>query len=186
MEAFATPEDLEIRMRRSFTPDEREMVEVLLADASEYLRAAVGHHVYPRQTVTFTARPDASGEVVLPQQPVVSVDEVTANGQPVPFERFDRSIGVRESEVTVTFTYGYDKPPSELQRWACVLVSQTLFPIERGLGLKIGGLSSVQLDDFRIAFANAGDETGMDLSDRSLKRLRQQFGTMSMYVGYLR
>jgi len=43
-------------------------------------------------------------------------------------------------------------------------------------------LSSVALDDFKVAFADAGDLTGMTLSDRNIALLRQQFGARTGYV----
>jgi hypothetical protein len=123
----------------------------------------------------------------LPQQPVVSVDAVTdSNGDPVLFWDEDDRVRVhvrgRREPVSVTFTFGFTEPPASLVRWACVLVSQVLLPLEQQLGLTAGGLSSVQLDDFRAAFADAGDSTGITLADRNIQLLRDQFGVRGTTV----
>jgi hypothetical protein len=82
----------------------------------------------------------------------------------------------------VTFTFGYAVAPDGLKRWTCLLVSQALVPLELNLGLSVGGLSSVALDDFKVAFADGGEATGMSLSDRNVALLRRQYGT-DVHVG---
>ncbi|MET0888389.1 MAG: hypothetical protein ABWX92_18285, partial [Mycetocola sp.] len=64
----------------------------------------------------------------------------------------------------------------ELARLACVLVSQTLLPLEAQLGLTAGGLSSVAIDDFKLAWADAGASSGMTLTEHAEKAIRKQFG----------
>lgn len=184
MDAFASEADLSLRLKRQFTPGEQTWVTSLLEDASTYLREdVIRQQVYPRSTVTFTAWPDSSGVVVLPQQPVVSVTAVTASGVPVAFVWRDARVTVGTTEkVAVTFTFGYELPPEGLKRWACVLVSQALAPIELSLGLTAGGLSSVALDDFKVAFADAGESTGITLSDRNIELIRSQYNTGSHVV----
>ena len=61
-------------------------------------------------------------------------------------------------------------------------MSQALIPLEAGLGLTVGGLSSVALDDFKAAFADAGELTGMTLSDRNIRLLRESFGVSGSVV----
>lgn len=178
MAAFATAEDLGLRMKRNFTGEEQTWVTALLEDASDYLRSLTVWELYPRRQATFRAWPGGRGNILLPQHPVVSVDAVTSvPGAAVEWTFRDDSVYVRDrEEKKVTFTFGYTTPPPELRRWACVLVSQAILPIELELGISIGGLSSVQLDDFRVAFANGGEQTGMQLSERNELRIRRDFG----------
>lgn len=188
MDAFATVDELALRLNRTFTPGpEMEWIESLLGDASTYLRDDVlGLQVYPQSQASFTAWPDG-GRVDLPQQPVISVDLVTRNAVTLVlgtgYGRRDNSLYFDSDEpVDITFTFGYETAPESLKRWACVLVSQALTPLEAGLGLTVGGLSSVAIDDFKAAFADAGENTGITLSERNIALLREQFGVKSSYV----
>lgn len=195
MDAFATVGDLELVLNRTFASGaEIAWIAQLLADASTYLRDDIlGQQVYPQTQSTFTAWPDA-GRVDMPQSPVISIDSVQYEGADVEYRRRDSSIfihwtglsrvrnDVEQPAVDVTFTFGYATAPESLTRWTCVLVSQALIPLEAQLGLTVGGLSSVQIDDFKAAFADAGDSTGITLSDRNIGLLRQQFGVKSGYV----
>jgi hypothetical protein len=174
--AFATADDLGTRMKREFNEGESAWLDELLADATAYLQREIGQLVHPRQTVTFTDWPSA-GWVDLPQWPVVSVDAVTRQGAPVEFDDRPGRIRVRTDEkVDVTFTYGYAECPRDLIGLCCSLVSQQLLLVEAGLGLSIGGLSSVALDDFKIAFANGGEGTGLTLPQVTIDGLRQSYG----------
>ena len=176
VDAFASYEDLGSRLRRTFTTDEVAWITTLLEDASTYLRDdVIGLQVFPQSEVTFSAWP-SNGEVVLPQQPVISVASVEVGGDPVDFEVRDGVVTVdTDDQVDITFTFGYEVAPESLRRWACVLVSQALVPLELNLGLTVGGLSSVALDDFKAAFADGGESTGMSLSDRNVALIRRQF-----------
>jgi hypothetical protein len=183
VDAFATATDLAARLNRTFTEAEVVWINTLLEDASAYLRDDVlGLQVFPQATATFVAYPDG-GEIDLPQSPVVSVDSVKVNGTETGYTRHDNTLYVATSEpVTVTFTYGYETAPASLTRWACVLVSQALIPLELKLGLTAGGLSSVAIDDFKASFADAGEATGMQLSERNIAQLRASYGVASTHV----
>lgn len=187
VEAFATYQDLELRLNRTFTVAERPWITSLLEDASTYLRDDVlGLQVYPRATSTFTAWPEG-GRVDLPQAPVISVGDVVQDGVTLVadegYTRRDDTLYFHSDEpVTITFTYGYAVAPESLRRWTCVLVSQALLPLEQSLGLTAGGLSSIAVDDFKAAWADAGAESGITLSDRNIKLLREQFGSRMAWV----
>ena len=178
MEPFANADELSKRMQRTFTADEKLWLTELLKDASGYLRSLTVWELYPRRQATFTAWPGALGSIELPQHPIVSIDRVAElSGATVPHEFREGRVYVADREAKkVTFTFGYDEAPDEMRRWACVLVSQALLPIELKLGLSIGGLSSIALDDFRVAFSNGGEQTGMQLSERNELRIRRDFG----------
>jgi hypothetical protein len=196
VDAFASYTDLELRLNRQFSEAERPWITALLEDASTYLRDDVlGQQVYPQSTATATFWPEG-GRIDIPSQPLVSIESVQRDGQNVEYVRRDNTLWVPlayarplvttatrvEAPVEVSYTYGYEEPPASLVRWTCVLVSQALLPIEANLGLTAGGLSSVQLDDFRAAFADAGEMSGIALSDRNVRLLREQFGVRQSYV----
>lgn len=187
MLAFALYTDLELRLNRTFTVPERAWITALLEDASTYLRDdVIGAQVYPQSTSTFVAYPDG-GRVDIPQSPLISVGAVVQDGVTLVLDtgytRRDNTLNFPSDEpVTITFTYGYATAPESLKRWACVLVSQVLIPLEQDLGLSVGGLSSVAIDDFKIAFADAGEMTGITMSDRNIQLLRRQFGSGSSFV----
>jgi hypothetical protein len=65
----------------------------------------------------------------------------------------------------------------------CALVSQTVTLVEADLGLSIGGLSSVALDDFKIAFADGGALTGLALPEPQLRYLQSAYGSTGWVVG---
>lgn len=186
MEAFATAAQFGGRLKRVFAPGaEEDWITQLLEDASTYLRDDVlgGLIIYPRGTATVTLRPNLAGWIDLPQRPVVAVSAVTQDDSPVVYELVDDAIRVNGTgPVTVTFTYGLDTAPDSLIRWTCVLVSQVLVPLELKLGLTVGGLSSVQIDDFRAAFADAGEQTGIALSERNIRSLRNQWAGGGFHV----
>ncbi|MFZ4843949.1 hypothetical protein [Mycetocola saprophilus] len=183
MDAFATPDELGKRLNRTFTETEKVWVQTLLEDASTYLREdVIGGHVFPTIQSTFVAFPDA-GEIEIPSMPLRSVDAVTRDGAPIRFSVRDNLVTVTGDDATeITFTHGYSEPPRGLARWAMVLASQAMVPVELNLGLTVGGLSSVQLDDFKVAFADAGESTGMSLSERSINQIRAQYSTR-VHVG---
>ena len=183
MDAFATHADLAKKLNRTFSEPEKLWITELLEDASTYLREdVIGSQVFPQATATFTAWPSLR-EVPLPAQPVIGVMSVTAGTTPVQYEERDGTLRVDTDEkVTVTFTYGYATAPEGLKRWACVLVSQALIPAELKLGLSVGGLSSIALDDFKVAFADGGDQTGIQLSERNIESIRNQYRT-TIHVG---
>lgn len=173
---FATAQDLSNRMKRDFTSEESTWVSGLLGDATAYLQGEIGQFVYPMSQATFRDWP-SSGVVGLPQWPVVSVDSVTRDGVSIDFEERPGSIRVHgDGPVEVTFTYGVSEVPKQLTAITCALVSQQLLLVEAEIGLSAGGLSSLALDDFKIAFANGGADAGLSLPEVTLDSLRAQFG----------
>ena len=177
MVAFATSAELGKKLNRTFTAGaESEWIDELLADASSHLRHVIGQEVYPVTVSTFVAYP-SGGRVDLPQWPVVSVGKVERDGKDVAFTYRPGFIIVGTDEpVDVTFTWGYSSVPAELKRLACVLVSQALIPLEANLGLSAGGLSSVAIDDFKLAWADAGSASGLTLTSHAEVAVRRAFG----------
>lgn len=178
---FAESNDLATRMQRELTPAEALWIDELLADATAYLQDEIGQLISPQQTATFTDWPSA-GWIDLPQWPVVSVESVERDGHAVAFELRPGRVRVRDDQpVDVTFTYGYLEPPRNLTSLCVALVSQQILLVEAGLGLSIGGLSSVALDDFKIAFADGGEGTGLTLPKVTLDGLRQKYGRGTVF-----
>lgn len=182
MVAFATAAELAARLQRTFTTDEVAWVDELLEDATGFLQSVIGQEVYPQRAVTFVAYPSA-GRVDLPQWPVVSVDAVERDGVAIEYTYRPGFLMVAgDDPVDVTYTFGYPTVPRELARLTCVLVSQVMLTVEAKLGLTAGGLSSVALDDFKLAFADAGAMSGMSLTPHAEAAVRRQFGQGDMHV----
>lgn len=177
MDAFATYSDLEARLNKTFTSDERAWIAILLEDASTYLREdVIGFQIYPQDTVTFSSRPK-NCEVFIPQLPIVEIVSVQRSAVDVPYTEGDNYIKVHgDDPVDITFTFGYAVPPEGLSRWACVLVSETLLALQLELGLTFGGLTSIQIDDFRASF-QVNYPGGMQLDARNVQELRRQYGS---------
>ena len=187
MDAFATYSDLGTRIKRTFTADEQPWITTLLKDASTYLRDdVIGAQVFPQATSTVRFWPDG-GRVDLPNPPLISIGTVARAGvtlvEDEDYTRRENMLWFSSDEpVDITFTYGYLLAPEALKRWTMVLVSQVLLPLEQKLGLTAGGLSSVQIDDFKVAFADAGEATGITLTDRNIALIRSRFGSDSAVV----
>jgi len=184
VDAFATNVDLAARLNRVFTDPEKVWIDALLADASTYLRGLVQQQIYPQSAVTYTDYPQ-QGRVDLPQYPVVSVTSVQRDSVDIPYYKYRPGyifcIGSDEP-VDITYTYGFAVAPEECVRLACVLVSAALLTLESGIGLTAGGLSSAALDDFKIAWADAGASSGMVLPEPQSEAFVDQFGRWSTTI----
>lgn len=182
MTAFATYQELEKRMARTFTTGERTWITELLEDSAEYMRGIIGEQVYPPTQITFQGWPEM-GWVDLPATVVRSVDSVTLDGQPVEWSRHLNRVRVGcTGPAEVTISVGYSAAPRDLTALNCALVSSQLLLVEAGLGLQLGGMSSVALDDFKIAFADAGERTGgLSLPEHQQEYLRNRY-SMSVFT----
>jgi hypothetical protein len=176
MTAFAEVADLEELLKTTYVGADRTQVEALLDAASDHLRFVIGQDVFPVSTSTYTAYP-TFGREDLPQWPVVSVDVVERDGSPVDFRYRPGFILVGSDDpVDVTFTWGFSTVPGELKRLALQLAAQALQMFEVTGGVSGGGLSSLSIDDFRAAFANGGETTGISLPKRVEQAIRNTFG----------
>lgn len=161
MTAFASADQVGTTMKRTFTSEEKIWVTELLEQSADAMRGMMsGQWVYPQRTSTFTAYPLA-GRVNLPQGYVVSIDDVQRGGTSVAWSRFEDQVTVSgDAPCEVTFTYGLIEAPKMLVGLNVVMVSSAIILVENELGVSVGGLSSVAIDDFKIAFADGGDKTG--------------------------
>lgn len=182
MDAFATADDLALRMRRTFSPGETAWVTALLEDAAALMRGVMRNQVYPPAQSTYVAYP-TGGWVRLPQDFVNSVDSVQRDGTDVEFVLRQDSIGVDCDEpVTIEFSYGLTVAPADLVGINCALVSGVMLTAEAGVGLTAGGLSSIAIDDFKASFADGGAASGMVLSEHSRDYLVSHYGRSAWVV----
>lgn len=175
MTAFATYQELATALNTEFG-DEKKQAIMLLEAASDHLRHVIGQDVYPQTTSTYTAYP-TFGREELPQWPVVAVVSVQRDGVDVPYLYRPGYIVVADDDpVDVTFTWGVASPPPELKRLTIALAAQALQMLETTGALTAGGLSSLAIDDFRAAFADGGEQTGISLSPHAEKSVRKVWG----------
>jgi hypothetical protein len=176
MTAFAEFSDLQALLGDKITEGQQEQVEALLEAASAHLRHIIGQNVYPQETVTYEAYP-SFGREDLPQWPVVRVDAVKRGGVDVDYTYRPGFVMVSgDDPVDITFTYGVADAPAELKRLTCVLAAQALQMLATTGALTAGGLSSLGIDDFRAAFADAGEGTGISVPKHVEAGLRRRFG----------
>lgn len=186
MTAFATRAELSLLTGRVFTTEQEPQIDALLEAASSYLRGIIGQDVYPTTTSTYTAYP-SGGREDLPQWPVVSVDAVERDAVEIDYTYRPGFVLVDgDDPVDITFTWGYTTAPAELSRLTIVLVGQALTTLEMGLGLSVGGLSSVSIDDFKAAFADGGADSGMSLTVHAERSVQKMFSQGGVTVHELR
>ena len=182
MTAFATYEELASALKTTFDSAEQAQATSLLEAASDHLRHVIGQEVYPVTTSTYTAYP-TFGREDLPQWPVVKVVSVQRDGKDVPYTYRPGYIMVASDEpVDVTFTWGVDTPPGELNRLTIALAAQALQMFESTGMLTAGGLSSLSVDDFRAAFADGGEQTGIALSPHAEKSVKRDWGRRDVTI----
>lgn len=154
----------------------------LLEDAADYMRGVIGSQVFPTRQVTYDTYV-SGGWVTLPQSHVKSVDAVVRDGSPVSYTRIQDSLRFDcDGPVTITFSFGLASAPGDLVAINCALVSQMMLTVEAGLGLTAGGLSSVALDDFKAAWADAGAQSGLSMTDSTRRYLIDNYGRSAWVV----
>lgn len=181
---FAAVTDLEARLKKVFPDPEQEWVQTLLDDASDHLRDLLGWQVWPAAAVTVRTRVKCGDFYQIPIQPVLTVGPVLVDGTAVTVTEFDGGIEFADTGIAdISFTAGYPVIPRVLTSWTCVLAAQVLDAISK-LGLLSGaGLSSVSIDDFKMAWANGAEGSGYVLPDRVVTRLQESYGTSAYVTG---
>lgn len=189
---LAGTEDLEAR---GIVVDE-DAAEVLLAAASDAVRAEAGSAI-SRHTSTVRFVTEASRRLELPARPVVSVDSVLLDGVPVTdwvlrgssLWRSCRwhSPGGVPSEVTVTFTHGYEDVPGVVVDLVCALVAAGASAMGDGYDPK-RRMSYERIDDYQYGLRTGEDEivSVMELPKRTAAMLRRRFGGGSLVAGTVR
>lgn len=184
MTAFATYIDLGLRLNKDFSADHA-WVDALLGDAAEFMRGNMnGNQVYPSSQSMYLAYP-VEGRVTLPQTMVTSVDAVVSptTGLPVAYTGRQGVVYLTcDDPVNITFTYGLAAAPADLVNINCALVSQQMLTVTANLGLSAAGLSSVAIDDFKLAFADGGVGAGLSLTPSTLQYLERRYGSQAWVV----
>lgn len=181
---FAAVTDLQSRLKKVFPDEEHEWVQTLLDDASDHLRDLLGWQVWPAAVVTYRTKVKCGDFYPLPVQPVMNVGPVLVDGTTVTVEEFDGGIQFANTGIAdITFTAGYSAIPRTLTAWTCVLAAQVIDAVSK-LGMLSGaGLSSVSIDDFKMAWANGAEGSGYVLPDRVVAMLKETFGTSAYVTG---
>ena len=184
MAGFATVADLQGRLKKTFTGADVAWVQTLLDDATEHLRSVLGWKVYPASTVTVRTKVNVGDFYRIPVQPVQALGAIKVDGVAVVVKDFDGGIQFTDKGIAdITFTAGYNTVPPVLVSWTCVLAAQAMDAVTKLGMLSSGGLSSVSIDDFKLAWANGGEGSGYMLPDRALENLRAAYGTSAYVTG---
>lgn len=184
--SFATVDELENTMKRTFTGGDLDQAEATLDAASEAIRDAAGAWIAPTRTSTVALPVDDRGRITLPQHPVVSVGEVTGPGGPVPFD-FDGIVitvdpGHARTRLDVTFDYGAATVPSYVRNLALALAASAIMMTELGIGTGPGPVSTIAIDDFRASFTNAEAGAGIVIPTIQADALRDRYGPPAMQM----
>lgn len=181
---FASVADLQARLNKTFAEPDLPWVQTLLDDASDHLRSVLGWQVWPVASVTVRTKVNVGDFYRIPIQPVQALGAVTVDGVGVAVTEFDGGIQFKDQGIAViSFTAGYATIPAVLTSWACVLAAQAMDAVVKLGMLSSAGLSSVAIDDFKMAWANGGEGSGYVLPDRVVEQLRASFGTSAYVTG---
>lgn len=174
-------------MDRTFTPPEQAWVTALLEDAAGLMRGVMRQQVYPAVEAEYVTYP-VGGRVDLSSLSFLrSIDSVVQDGETLvldtTYTRFEDTLLVPTNDpVTLTVIYGLDAAPQDLIAINCVIVSSAILAVESGVGLSAGGLSSVALDDFKAAWADAGEQSGLTVPPLTADYLRKTYGVSGWVV----
>lgn len=181
---FASVADLQTRLNKVFADTDQAWVQELLDDASDHLRSVLGWQVWPVASVTVRTKVNMGDFYRIPIQPVQALGSVLVDGVGVTVTEFDGGIQFKDQGIAdISFTAGYATIPKVLISWTCVLAAQAMDAVTKLGMLSSAGLSSVSIDDFKMAWANGGEGSGYVLPDRVVEQLRSSFGTSAYVTG---
>jgi hypothetical protein len=185
LDPLATVDDLEAR---GFTVDasETSIAGVYLGIASAAVREAAGTAI-TRVTSTITLEGARGQWLRLPGPPIVSVDSVSIDGDPVTdwllrSERLWRAVGwtgCEPSEVEVTFTHGLPEAPEDIVDLVCRMAASAVVAVrdDDGTGLaSTKEVTSERLGDWSVTYGADGRISEMDLPQYWRERLQARFG----------
>lgn len=182
---FATIDDLERRLGGvTFAVDvaTQSQVQAALEDASAHLRTEIiGAQVFPQSEVATTVTGHGPRDTW--QAPVFPVTDVAVDGEAVELDE-DGMMPLPAGRHTITYTVGYQNPPDVLVSWTCVLASQALDLVDKFGALGASGVSSMAIDDFKIAYADGGDKTQFYVPAQAAESLRSTFGRSVYQTGW--
>jgi len=167
------------------------LAELLLASVSDEIRATAGVPI-TAVTSTISFPTEASRRIELPGHLPRDVENVRLDGVDLAEDR-DYVVrggslwrvgcphwhkpGTPPSELTVTYTHGYDQVPADLVRMVCMYVAAGLNAARDGFSTP-RGLQYVRIDDYSEGYAT-GDQEVVDpsaLTERTKQHLRARFG----------
>lgn len=178
MTSLASLSDLGVRLGLDLSDDSR--AEALLADVSARVTNYTG--------CTFTTTTDdevdvdvCCGKAVLPNGPVISIDSVEIDGNPVTYTwtagRTIKDLQVI-GPVTVTYTWGYDAVPDDVIAVVCQIAGRAY-----GVNPQNAANTSESLGDWSIGTGAAGaaGPLGMMNDERgTLNRYKARPGAVRM------
>lgn len=162
---------------RHGTPEDSDKVEALLADAESLVREVTGLTISLVEDDEVTLAGDESGQVVLPEYPVVSVASVLVDGATLATDTYrwwewgaiDRISGGRFTygprTITVTYTHGWDPVPSWIIALVCGMVQRAL-PAHVTEGVR-----SETYDEHTVTFASPEGGAVLWLTGEEQRRL---------------
>ncbi|NDK31185.1 hypothetical protein [Nesterenkonia haasae] len=172
------------------------LINSLIAAVSSGIREAAGVPISKVQsTVELYGRNSQFLEI--PGGPLLSVDEVLSEGEPVTDYKIrdgrlwrKASWGTIEDDITVTFTHGWDPVPADVVKLGINLVAAGLNEAtsEGGLASRRGLVSKqMSLDDYseQESYVRGEDEV-IDLTeipDRTREWLRRRFSSQAFVTG---
>src|SRR5690625_3827363 len=167
------------------------LAEMLLASVSSEVRDAAGVPI-TETTSTASFPTEASRRVELPGYLARDVEEVLLDGEKLEdgTDYVVRAgslwrVGVRywhrpgdvPSELTVTYTHGYETVPADIVRMVCMYVAAGLNAATEGFATS-RGLQYMSIDDYREGYATGDNEIvdPLELTERTKAALRARFG----------
>lgn len=163
---------------RHGAPEDDDKVEVLLADAESLVREVTGLTISLVEDDEVVVAGDGSGQVILPEYPVVDVTSVLVDGVPLATDTFrwwdwgaiDRLSGgiftYGPRTVTVTYTHGWDPVPSWITALVCGMVQRAL-PDHVTEGVR-----SETYDEHTVTFASPEGGAVLWLTGEEQRRLQ--------------
>ena len=161
---FASVAEFAIYLQRELTPAEIDAADLLLAIATANIRRAADN-----QTIslvlgdTHTVRTTAPA-IVVPQRPVLTVDAVTLDGNPVTtytWDGDDTIVGAGRGLVSVTYSHGYEPIPDDV-KGLCLDIAARGF-------LTPHGVNQTSLGSFSESYDR---QVAMTLRDEERAKLR--------------
>lgn len=184
--SFATASDLGTLLKRSFAEGaEADQVQAILDGATAYLQSLLGSRI-AAETVTFIAQPKRGEKrIMLPQQPVRLVQSVTIEGVEVEGWRLRNGAvtldqGFDDVDVEITFTFGYEDIPEDLNWWCCYLASGVIAQIERSGSLSTAGIANERIDDYGVGYFQ--NESALQIPPIQLEMLQNAYGKPQAFV----
>ncbi|GAA1453465.1 hypothetical protein ACFP47_09250 [Nesterenkonia lacusekhoensis] len=176
--------------------EDEELAKQVAKSVSAGIRAAAGVPI-SRTTSTVELYGVRTAFLPLPGGPVVSVEKVLVNAQPIEdFKIRDGMLWRRygwgdiEDDVTVTFSHGWDPVPPDVVKLGVNLVAAGLNEAtsEGGLASRRGLVSRQEsIDDYSLQESYVrGEDEVIDLTeipDRTREWLRNRFGNQAYVTG---